>query len=39
MLKQACGKRFGCGVVVYDGETCVGFGDGMYAVPVERLWK
>ncbi len=37
-LKKACGKRFGCGVIAYDGEMCVGFGDGMFAVPIERLW-
>jgi hypothetical protein len=37
-LRDACGKRFSCGVVVYDGELGVGFGDGMFAVPVERLW-
>lgn len=39
VLRQACGKRFNCGVVVYDGETSVGFGDGMYAIPVSRLWE
>jgi hypothetical protein len=38
-LKEAAGKRFACGVVLYDGETCAGFGDGMYAVPVRALWE
>jgi predicted AAA+ superfamily ATPase len=37
-LREACGKRFGCGVVAYDGELTVGFGDGMYAVPLAALW-
>jgi hypothetical protein len=38
VLREACGKRFGCGVVAYDGELTVGFGDGMFAVPIQRLW-
>lgn len=37
-LREACGKRFGCGVVAYDGELTIGFGDGMFAVPIQRLW-
>lgn len=38
-LRDAAGKRFAGGVVLYDGETCAGFGDGMYAVPVRALWE
>ena len=38
-LKEAAGKRFACGVVLYDGEICAGFGDGMYAVPLRALWE
>ena len=38
VLQEATGDRFGCGVVAYDGETCVGFGNRLYAVPIERLW-
>lgn len=38
-LREACGKRFGCGVVAYDGELTVGFGDGMFAVPIATLWS
>lgn len=37
-LRDVVGKRFACGVVLYDGETCAGFGDGMYAVPLRLLW-
>ncbi len=37
-LREACGKRFSCGVVAYDGELTVGFGDGLVAVPIQRLW-
>ncbi len=36
-LKKAAGSRFAAGVVVYDGEVCAGFGDGMFAVPVSLL--
>ncbi len=37
-LRAATGSRFAGGVVVYDGETCVSFGDGLYAVPLRLLW-
>ena len=36
-LKKAAGDRYAAGVVVYDGEVCAGFGDGMFAVPVSLL--
>jgi predicted AAA+ superfamily ATPase len=38
-LKDAAGKRFAAGVVLYDGETSAGFGDGLYAVPIRTLWE
>jgi len=38
-LKAASGKRFVAGVVLYDGEATVPFGDGLYAVPLRRLWE
>ena len=38
-LKDAAGKRFAGGVVLYDGETSAGFGDGLYAVPIRALWE
>lgn len=37
-LQAALGKRFSCGVVLYDGETSAGFGNGMYAIPVRAMW-
>jgi predicted AAA+ superfamily ATPase len=37
-LREATGKRFTCGVVLYEGEVAVGFGDGMFAVPLAALW-
>jgi len=36
-LKAAAGTRFACGVVLYDGETSVAFGEGLYAVPLRTL--
>lgn len=38
-LRDGAGKRFAAGVVLYDGETCVRFGDGLYAVPLRWLWQ
>ena len=38
-LKEATGSRFAGGVVLYDGETCTRFGDGLYAVPLSLLWE
>lgn len=38
-LREAAGERFKCGVVLYDGEACVGFGPGLFAVPVRMLWE
>lgn len=38
-LKEGAGERFVCGVLLYDGEVSVGFGDGLYAVPIRALWE
>ncbi|BFU94179.1 MAG: hypothetical protein NTNFB02_09010 [Nitrospira sp.] len=38
-LKETVGKRFACGVVLYDGEMSAGLGDSMYAVPLRALWE
>lgn len=38
-LKEAAGKRFISGVVIYDGEMTVGFGNKLFAVPIRRLWE
>ncbi|WP_419162515.1 ATP-binding protein [Candidatus Palauibacter sp.] len=38
-LALAAGDRFRHGVVLYDGETTVSFGDRLYAVPIRRLWE
>lgn len=38
-LKEAAGRRFTAGVVLYDGETSAGFGEGMHAIPIRTLWE
>jgi uncharacterized protein len=38
-LKEAAGSRFKAGVVLYDGEACLRFGEGMYAVPFRMFWE
>jgi hypothetical protein len=38
-LRQASGKRFTAGIVLYDGEMSAGFGGGFYAVPIRTLWE
>ena len=37
-LADALGERFVAGVVLYDGESVVSFGDRLKAVPICRLW-
>jgi uncharacterized protein len=38
-LQEYAGERFEKGVVVYDGETSVGFGDSLYAIPIRSIWE
>jgi hypothetical protein len=38
-LKVAAGKRFAAGAVLYDGESCASFGEGLHAVPIRALWE
>jgi predicted AAA+ superfamily ATPase len=38
-LRDAARERFVAGVVLYDGSACVDFRDGLFAVPVRRLWE
>ena len=39
VLAETAGRRFAAGVVLHDGEYCVPFGKGFYAVPLRRLWE
>jgi hypothetical protein len=38
-LKDAAGRRFAGGIVLYDGEVLASFGDHLYAVPLRALWE
>jgi len=38
-LREAAGKRFAAGVVLYDGEITASFGDGFFAVPLRAFWE
>jgi predicted AAA+ superfamily ATPase len=38
-LREACGARFKAGVVLYDGEDSLPFGEGMRALPLSQLWE
>ena len=38
-LRQAVGKKFAAGVVLYDGEGVLSFGDRLFAAPVSALWN
>lgn len=38
-LQQAVENRFVAGVVMYDGEAVVPFGNQLYAVPICSLWE
>lgn len=37
-LQAAAGRRFVSGVVLYNGDRILPFGDRMHAVPIARLW-
>ena len=38
-IKAAHEDRFTFGALLYDGELCASFGDGMFAVPIRMLWE
>lgn len=38
-LQEAAPKTFVAGVVLYDGDSIVSFGDKLYAVPISCLWS
>ncbi len=38
-IKAAHGDRFKYGAVLYDGEICASFGDGLYGIPIRMLWE
>jgi hypothetical protein len=38
-LAQAAGRRFTRGIVLYDGETALPFGEHFHALPLRTLWE
>jgi hypothetical protein len=36
-LREVAGKPFVTGIVLYDGQQTLSFGDGFWAVPLEQL--
>jgi predicted AAA+ superfamily ATPase len=38
-LAEAAGRRFRRGLVLYTGTEIVPFGAGLFALPVEALWR
>ena len=38
-LQESARGRFAGGVVLYDGEMTVPFGDGLFAVPIRSIWN
>ncbi len=38
-IKAAYPDKFTFGAVLYDGEMCWSFGDGMYVIPIRMLWE
>jgi predicted AAA+ superfamily ATPase len=38
-LRNAAGERFAQGVILYDGEATIPFGDRLHAVPIRALWE
>jgi len=38
-LARACGDRLKLGLVVYDGEVSVPFGERLFAAPISTLWS
>ena len=37
--RDATGKRFVAGAVLYGGNATIDYRDGLFAVPVRRLWE
>lgn len=38
-LRKETGSSFICGVVLYDGEKSLPFGERLYAVPIKAIWS
>lgn len=38
-LRATTGERFAAGALLYNGDHCLSFGAGIYAVPLSALWN
>ena len=38
-LAEACGDRFALGLVLYDHDKVVPFGERLFAAPISTLWR
>lgn len=38
-LRASLGRRFAGGAVIYTGDKLLRFGEDLFAVPIQRLWK
>ena len=38
-LKEVAGKRFAGGVLLYNGDSTLSFGENLYALPLKVLWE
>lgn len=38
LLAEATGKRFRCGIVLYDGKATLPLGERLWAAPISSLW-
>ncbi len=38
-LRRIAGKRFGMGILLYDGDHATSFGERLFAVPIGALWN
>jgi uncharacterized protein len=39
LLAETCGQKFACGLVLYDGESVISFGENLVAAPLSCLWN
>lgn len=37
-LQESCGDKFACGLVLYDHDKIVPFGERHFAAPISVLW-
>lgn len=38
-MRDALGRQFACGIVLYEGNQCGPWGDRLFGVPIQMLWE